>query len=143
MTSLKWLLACAVVLYVGMVALLYVTQRSLLYLPDRLRTAPDVAGMPEAQEIELATADGERVIVWHVPPRDGMPVVLYLHGNGASLRWRDPTLPRPDRRRHRARRAQLSRLWRLERGAERGRSASPTPRPPMPSPSTATRRSGW
>jgi fermentation-respiration switch protein FrsA (DUF1100 family) len=88
MTSLKWLLACAVVLYVGMVALLYVTQRSLLYLPDRLRTAPDVAGMPEAQEIELATADGERVIVWHVPPRDGMPVVLYLHGNGASLRWR-------------------------------------------------------
>ena len=37
----------------------------------------------------LDTADGERVIVWHVPPREGRPVFLYFHGNGGSLRWRD------------------------------------------------------
>ena len=37
----------------------------------------------------LDTADGERVIVWHVPPRDEQPVFLYFHGNGGSLRWRD------------------------------------------------------
>jgi pimeloyl-ACP methyl ester carboxylesterase len=37
----------------------------------------------------LDTADGERVIVWHVPPRDGWPVFVYFHGNGGSLRWRE------------------------------------------------------
>jgi fermentation-respiration switch protein FrsA (DUF1100 family) len=36
----------------------------------------------------LDTADGERVIAWHLPPRAEQPVVLYFHGNGASLRWR-------------------------------------------------------
>jgi pimeloyl-ACP methyl ester carboxylesterase len=37
----------------------------------------------------VGTADGERVIVWHVAPREGQPVFLYFHGNGGSLRWRD------------------------------------------------------
>ena len=37
----------------------------------------------------LDTADGEQVIVWHVPPREEQPVFLYFHGNGGSLRWRD------------------------------------------------------
>jgi pimeloyl-ACP methyl ester carboxylesterase len=36
-----------------------------------------------------AGADGEQVIVWHVPPREEQPVFLYFHGNGGSLRWRD------------------------------------------------------
>ena len=85
---LKWLIA-AVVLYGGFVALLYVAQRSLQYFPERRRTAPRAIGLPEAEEVVLDTADGERVIVWHVPPREGRPVFLYFHGNGGSLRWRD------------------------------------------------------
>jgi 5-methyltetrahydropteroyltriglutamate--homocysteine methyltransferase len=63
-------LAGAVVLYCGFVALLYVAQRRLQYFPERRRTAPLVVGLPEAEEALVATADGERVIVWHVPPRD-------------------------------------------------------------------------
>jgi uncharacterized protein len=47
-----------------------------------------VAGLPEAQEVALDTEDGERVIVWHVPPRGEKPVVLYFHGNGGALRNR-------------------------------------------------------
>ena len=85
---LKWLLA-AVVLYGGFVALLYVAQRSVQYFPERRRTAPRAAGLPEAEEAVLDTADGERVIVWHVPPREGQPIFLYFHGNGGSLRWRE------------------------------------------------------
>ena len=64
---LKWLIA-AVVLYGGFVALLYVAQRSLQYFPERRRTAPRAVGLPEAEEAVLNTADGEHVIVWHVPP---------------------------------------------------------------------------
>ena len=84
---LKWLIA-AVVLYGGFVGLLYVAQRSLQYFPERRRTAPSAVGLPEAEEAVLDTADGERVIVWHVPPREGQPIFLYFHGNGGSLRWR-------------------------------------------------------
>ena len=85
---LQWLLA-AVVLYGCFLALLYVAQRSVQYFPERRRTAPRAAGLPEAEEAVLNTADGEHVIVWHVPPREGHPIFLYFHGNGGSLRWRE------------------------------------------------------
>jgi pimeloyl-ACP methyl ester carboxylesterase len=85
---MKWIIA-AVVSYGGLVASLYVAQRSLQYFPERRRTDPRVAGLPEAEEAVLDTADGEQVIVWHVPPREEQPVFLYFHGNGGSLRWRN------------------------------------------------------
>jgi uncharacterized protein len=87
MTLLKSLLG-AVVFFGGFVALMYYAQRSLMYFPERLRTAPAAAGFPAAEEITLDTADGEKVIVWHVPPRGEAPVVLYFHGNGGALRYR-------------------------------------------------------
>ena len=67
---------------------MYVAQRSLMYFPERLHTPPAMVGLPEAQEVALDTKDGERVIVWHVPPRGEKPVVLYFHGNGGALRNR-------------------------------------------------------
>jgi uncharacterized protein len=88
MNTVKWLVIFTLLGYGAVVALLYVAQRSIQYFPERLRTAPAVAGLPEAQEVVLDTADGERVIVWHVPPRGEKPVVLYFHGNGGSLRMR-------------------------------------------------------
>src|SRR5499425_179572 len=88
MNTLKWLVIFALLGYGSIVALLYVTQRAMQYFPERFRTAPAVAGLPQAEEVVLDTADGERVIVWHVPPRADKPVVLYFHGNGGSLRGR-------------------------------------------------------
>jgi fermentation-respiration switch protein FrsA (DUF1100 family) len=61
-------------------------QRSLLFpVPTVARTPPQAAGFPEAEEHILSTADGEKVIVWHVPARPGHPVILYFHGNGDFL----------------------------------------------------------
>src|SRR5215831_11491340 len=88
MGTLKWFMLYALLGYGALVALLYVTQRAIQYFPERFRTVPAAAGLPEAQEVVLDTADGERVIVWHVPPREEKPVILYFHGNGGSLRWR-------------------------------------------------------
>lgn len=85
---MKWLAVVAVVGYLGLGAFLYLSQRALLYSPERSRTSPAAAGLPQAEEITLSTADGERIIVWHVPPRDDKPVVLYFQGNGGSLAWR-------------------------------------------------------
>jgi uncharacterized protein len=84
---LKWFLILALG-YGALVALVYLAQRGLQYFPDKTRTAPAAAGLPEAEEVERDTSDGERVIIWHIPPREEKPVVLYFHGNAGSLAWR-------------------------------------------------------
>lgn len=78
----------ALAAYLGVLAYLYLAQRSLMYFPEVVRTSPADAGFAQAEALTLATSDGENVIVWHVPPRAGQPVVLYLHGNGGALSHR-------------------------------------------------------
>src|SRR5580700_4613678 len=83
MTVLKWLVALVSIGYLGGLVTLYFTQRSFLFpIPQTVRTAPGAAGFPEVEEHVLTTADGEKVIAWHVPAKPGHPVVLYFHGNG-------------------------------------------------------------
>jgi fermentation-respiration switch protein FrsA (DUF1100 family) len=86
MTALKWVLIVVSAGYVCGLLALFFAQRAVLFpAPTSARTAPPVAGFPEAEEHVLTTADGEKVIVWHVPARPGRPVVLYFHGNGDFL----------------------------------------------------------
>jgi fermentation-respiration switch protein FrsA (DUF1100 family) len=86
MTFLKWLLIVVSLGYVGGLAVLFMAQRSFLFpIPVTLRTAPGAAGFPAVEEHLLTTADGETVIVWHLPARPGHPVILYFHGNGDFL----------------------------------------------------------
>ncbi len=87
MAFLKWLIAGAAA-FGGFVALMYVAQRSLMYHPERQRTAPAEVGLADAQEIVLDTSDGEKVIVWYAPPKADKPLVLYFHGNGGALQHR-------------------------------------------------------
>ena len=87
MTLLKWSVAVAAV-FGGFVALMYLAQRALMYHPEAQRTPPAAAGLFDAQELVLDTADGEKVIVWYVPPKRDLPLVLYFHGNAGSLRSR-------------------------------------------------------
>jgi uncharacterized protein len=88
MAIVKWILVTGVSGYALLVAVLYVAQDTLLYHPIPTHLQPAQAGLPEAQEVVLDTSDGEKVIVWHVPPRDGMPVVIYFHGNAEIVPWR-------------------------------------------------------
>ena len=88
MTVLTWLLGIGVFGYGGLLALMYVFQRRLIYFPDARRNAPAQAGLPQAEEVELTSSDGETLIAWHVAPRGDKPVVLYFQGNagGPDLR---------------------------------------------------------
>jgi len=74
--------------YIALTAVVYVAQRSLMYFPDTAHVLPAAAGLPEAEEVPLTAGDGVRIAAWHVPPRDGKPVILYFHGNGGALRFR-------------------------------------------------------
>ena len=97
MTVLKWLLIAILLGYLAGLAVLFVRQRSMLFpIPPVGRAAPAEAGLPQAEEHVLTTADGEKVIVWHVPAQPGRPVVLFFPGNGDFLagrvsRFRDMT----------------------------------------------------
>ena len=88
MAIVKWMLVSGVSGYVLLVGLLYIGQRAMLYHPVATRISPAAAGLPEAEEVLLATADGEKVIAWHVPPRGDQPVVIYFHGNAEIVAWR-------------------------------------------------------
>jgi hypothetical protein len=85
MIALAWLIGIAGAGYGGLLALLYVFQRRLLYFPDRRRHSPAGAGLPQAEEVALQSSDGERLVAWHVPPRDSKPVVIYFQGNAGGL----------------------------------------------------------
>jgi uncharacterized protein len=88
-TVLKWLLIVVSAGYLAGVAVVFFKQRSMLFpIPPVGRTAPDAAGFPEAEEHLLTTADGEKVIVWHVPAKPGHAVILYFPGNGDFLAGR-------------------------------------------------------
>jgi uncharacterized protein len=90
MAAVKSILLFVLTGYVGIVGLMYVAQRSLMYFPETVRTPPADAGFPEAREARLTSSDGTRLIVWQVAPKEGKPVFLYFHGNGGSLRYRVP-----------------------------------------------------
>ena len=98
MTVLKWLAVLASVGYLVGLGVLLFAQRSFIFpIPRTFSTAPEAAGFGAAEEQVLTTADGEKVIVWHVPAKPGHAVVLYFHGNGDFLaglvgRFRDITL---------------------------------------------------
>src|SRR5713226_8163561 len=86
MTVLKWFVILAIVGYLGGLAVLFFKQREFIFpIPQTVRTAPEAAGFPEAEEHVLATADGEKVIIWHVPAQPGHAVVIYFPGNGDFL----------------------------------------------------------
>ncbi|MEK9283886.1 MULTISPECIES: alpha/beta hydrolase [unclassified Bradyrhizobium] len=86
MTFIKWIAILAAAGYVAGLVLLYAKQREMLFpIPTVERTAPAAAGFSLAEEHLLATSDGEKVIVWHVPAKPGRPVILYFHGNGDYL----------------------------------------------------------
>jgi fermentation-respiration switch protein FrsA (DUF1100 family) len=89
MIVLKWIVIIAALVYLGGLAVLYFKQREMLFpIPPVGRTAPAAAGLPEAEEHVLTTADGEKVIVWHVPAKPGRPVILFFPGNGDFLAGR-------------------------------------------------------
>jgi fermentation-respiration switch protein FrsA (DUF1100 family) len=88
MATLKSLIILAILAYCGVLALMYVFQRSLMYFPDRARTPPAAAGLPQAEEVILTSSDGEHLVAWHVPPHGAKPVVIYFQGNAGALNLR-------------------------------------------------------
>jgi uncharacterized protein len=90
--TLHWLggaMGVLLALYLAFGTLLWSAQRSMIFPADPRPAVLDPATLPGVQAVTLHTADGERLVAWWAPPaREGAPVHLYLHGNGATLQAR-------------------------------------------------------
>ncbi|MGD9783397.1 MAG: alpha/beta hydrolase [Hyphomicrobiaceae bacterium] len=85
---MPWQLTTAIGLIAFAVLVIVVArwiERFLMYAPTRERVAPAMVGLPDVQELEISTEDGNRVIAWYAKAAPGQPTVLYFHGNGGSL----------------------------------------------------------
>jgi fermentation-respiration switch protein FrsA (DUF1100 family) len=73
----------------GAGAAIWALQDRLIYFPDPSPPpSPEALGLRGVEGVALRTADGLSILGWRVAGRPGAPVLLYLHGNGGSLRHR-------------------------------------------------------
>jgi fermentation-respiration switch protein FrsA (DUF1100 family) len=80
------LLFLGLLLLAGLIAAFYVFQRSLIYpIPPNDRPAPD-----SFEQIHYATSDGLELTAGYYPALEGMPTLLFFHGNGGS--WQTTAL---------------------------------------------------
>jgi len=72
----------------GVWLVLFFTQRRILYFTDPTRIHPADCELDRTEETELATPDGQTLVIWRAEALDpDLPHILYLHGNRRAL-WR-------------------------------------------------------
>lgn len=83
-----------VVLVVGclllLMALLWVFQRRLVFLPAGGPVPPAATALPGSADVTLGTDDGLTLGAWHLPADEGEPTVLVLPGNAGNRADRAP-----------------------------------------------------
>ena len=75
----------ALLSYVVVVGAMYIVQRQLQYFPDRMMYSPVAAGVPEMSIVGLTAADGVEIIAWYTAAANGLPTIVYFHGNAGSI----------------------------------------------------------
>jgi uncharacterized protein len=82
------IIACIAGAYLILVGILYIFQRSLLYLPDQRSATPAASGVPEMREVRLKTADGLELTSWYRRAVTCHPTIVHFHGNGGNISHR-------------------------------------------------------
>lgn len=77
-------LSALAAIYVAVVGYLYVYQRQLIYVPDPRKVAPSEVGLTGVGEVVIDTPDGEKLVAWWAPPRDGRAVIIDFQGQGGA-----------------------------------------------------------
>ncbi len=72
-------------LYIGLLIVMYVFQRRLLFLPDTNIAPPASYGLSDYKDIMAVSSDGYKIQLWYKEARAGYPTILYFHGNAANL----------------------------------------------------------
>jgi len=72
--------------YAGVLLLLFIAQRALMYHPSKIVPEPGLYGASDMQVVKIATPDGFNLHCWwKAPTRDDKTTFLYYHGNAGNI----------------------------------------------------------
>ena len=76
-------------IYLGLLAFLFLFQRHLLYMPMGKILPIENYLLYGFEEKTFITADQTNILAWYKPAQDGRKIILYFHGNGGNMGGRD------------------------------------------------------
>ena len=82
----------AVLVYVGLAAVLLFFQSWLVYRPSRKVEQTPAELQLHYEEVRLTAADGTQLSAWYIPAEGARGAVLICHGNGGNIGHRLPTI---------------------------------------------------
>ncbi len=71
--------------YIGLVGLLYVKQRDLVFAATNVNPTIAQLDLGTAVQVEIKTPDGEKLVGFYLAANPGRPVILFFHGKGGEL----------------------------------------------------------
>lgn len=82
--------ATVLLIVLALLALLWIFQRRMMYLPFGSVPSPGAAGVPLAEEVQLRTEDGLMLGAWFVPAHNGVAraTVIVFNGNAGNRSYR-------------------------------------------------------
>ncbi len=82
---MKLFIISTALIYILFVAFLFITQRSMIYFPDKSKPAP-VQG---AEIVKVIARDNQKLESWYFAPKDKTkPVIVFFHGNAGNYSHR-------------------------------------------------------
>lgn len=92
MNNLIWTAAVLLLLYLGLVVLVYLNQEKLIWFPDStIHATPEEVGLAY-EDLTCTTSDGVDIHGWFVPAPEAELTLLFFHGNGGNISGRLETL---------------------------------------------------
>lgn len=77
------LFVCAFLIYVGVIFLFWLNQRSFVYFPNPQRQLASVYNASDMGVVKVPTEDGLELEGWYKAPQAGKPVIVVFHGNAS------------------------------------------------------------
>ena len=85
-----WAAAILALAILGVLLLIWMGQRTLIYFPDRDVPSPAVTGLTGVEAVQIAAADGVTLRAWFLPSRSPQPspAVIVFNGNAGNRAYR-------------------------------------------------------
>jgi fermentation-respiration switch protein FrsA (DUF1100 family) len=72
-------------LYLLLLAGMTFFQRKLMYFPNKNIAPPNEYGLWGIEEHFILSEDGTKLHLWYKPAKEGMPTIVYFHGNAGHI----------------------------------------------------------
>jgi len=74
-----------IAVYVCLIAVLFFTQRNLMYHPAKGLGRPLDSGVQEMVAVNLQNPDGQKIVSWYKAASTNKPTLIYFHGNAGHI----------------------------------------------------------